>query len=107
YEATLNIQATRPVFNTAYTSPLINYIDKDFKFRYNQFTPIQFDDSRVSGSEPYAANLTATLAFYAYLMLALDYDSFSPNGGADYFKKAQNVVNNAPDAGNKAIAGWK
>lgn len=106
YEGTINIQAVRPVYNSGYNSPLINYIDKDFKFRYNQYTPLQFDDNRVSGSEPLAANLTATLAYYAYLTLGLDYDSFSPNGGTDFLKKAQNVVNNAPEQG-KTIVGWK
>lgn len=106
YEATFNIQATRPVYNSGYTSPLINYIDKDFKFKYNQYTPLQFDDNRVSGNEPYTANLTAMLAFYAYLTLGLDYDSFSPNGGSDLLKKAQNVVNNAPEQ-SKTIVGWK
>jgi len=106
FEATMNIQATRPVYNTGYTSPLINFIDKDFKFRYNQYTPLQFDDNRVAGNEPYAANLTAMIAYYAYLILGLDYDSFALNGGSDFFKKAQNVVNNAPESG-KSITGWK
>jgi hypothetical protein len=106
YEATFSIQAVRPVFNSGYNSPIVNYVDKDFKFRYNQYTPIQFDDNRVSGSEPLTANLTAMLAYYSYLILGLDYDSFAPNGGTDLLKKAQNVVNNAPEQG-KAIVGWK
>lgn len=106
YEATLNIQAVRPVFNSGYNSPIVNYIDKDFKFRYNQYTPLQFDDNRVAGNEALAANLTATLAYYAYLILGLNYDSFAPNGGSEFFKKVQNVVNNAPEQG-KVIVGWK
>jgi hypothetical protein len=106
YEATLNIQAVRPVFNSGYNSPIVNYIDKDLKFRYNQYTPLQFDDNRVGGNEALAANLTATLAYYAYLILGLNYDSFAPNGGSEFFKKAQNVVNNAPEQG-KVIVGWK
>ncbi|MBS1771661.1 MAG: DUF4835 family protein [Bacteroidetes bacterium] len=106
YEATLNIQATRPVYNTGYTSPIINFIDKEFKFKYNQYTQIQYDDNRVSGNDALTANLTATLAFYTYLILGLDYDSFSPNGGTELFKKAQNVVNNAPEY-SKVIYGWK
>jgi hypothetical protein len=106
YEATLNIQATRPVFNSSYTSTLINFIDKDFRFRYSQYTPMQYDDNRVSGNDPLASNLTATLAFYIYVMLGLDYDSFQQDGGTEFFKKAQNIVNNAPEQRN-VIEGWK
>ena len=103
--ATLNIQATRPVYNASYTSNLINYIDKDVVFHYSQFSSMNFDDNQVTGTNPLASNLTAILAYYAYLVLGLDYDSFSPTGGTNFFKKAQNVVTNAPDA--KGIAGWK
>jgi hypothetical protein len=106
FEATINIQATRPVFNTSYNTSLVNFMDREFKFRFNQFTPLQFDDNRVVGNDPFASNLTAVLAYYAYLVIGLDYDSFAPNGGTDYFKKAQNIVNNAPESG-KAINGWK
>jgi len=106
YTATINIQASRPVFNTSYTSPIVNYIDRDLVFQYSQFNPLQFDDNRVSGSNPMEANLTAVLAFYANFILALDYSSFAPNGGMPYFKKAQNIVNNAPEQG-KSIPGWK
>ncbi|HEY1031113.1 MAG TPA: DUF4835 family protein [Flavipsychrobacter sp.] len=106
YEGTINIQASRPVYNSSYTSPTVNFIDREFKFRFNQFTPLQFDDNRVTGNDALTSNLTATLAYYAYLVLALDYDSFSPNGGTEYLKKAQNVVNNAPEQG-KVIIGWK
>jgi hypothetical protein len=73
---------------------------------YNQFTPLQFDDNRVTGSEPIQSNLTAILAYYAYIIVGLDYDSYSLAGGSAYFKKAQNVVNNAPEQG-KSITGWK
>jgi hypothetical protein len=105
YTATLSIQATRPVYNSSYTSPTINTIDKDVVFHYSQFAPLSFDDNRISGSDPLASNLTALLAYYSYLILGLDYDSFSPAGGTNLLKRAQNVVNNAPeDAG---IKGWK
>lgn len=106
YTATLNIQSSRPVYNSSYTSPTINFIDRDVVFKYAQFTPLQFDDNRVTGNDALSSNLTAVLAYYAYLVLGLDYDSFAPNGGAAYFKKAQNVVNNAPEQGNN-IPGWK
>jgi len=105
YTATLTIQSSRPVFNSSYTSPLINFVDKDVVFRYSQFTPFQFDDNRVVGNDPLASNITAIIAYYAYLVLGLDYDSFSPNGGSAFFKRAQNVVNNAPE--DKGISGWK
>lgn len=106
FQATLNIQASRPVFNASYTSSIVNHIDKEFVFRFNQFTPLQFDDNRITGNDPLASNLTATLAYYAYLVLGLDYESFSLNGGSDFFKRAQNVVNNAPESG-KTIIGWR
>ena len=105
YTATFSIQATRPVHNSGYTTPLINYLDRDFVFHYSQFTQLQFDDNRITGPDPLASNLTAMLAYYAYMVLALDYDSFAPNGGNAMFKKAQNVVNNAPEQGS--IHGWK
>jgi hypothetical protein len=105
YTATLNIQATRPVYNASYTTPLINTIDRDLVFRYSQFNTLTFDDNRITGPDPLASNLTATLAYYCYLILGLDYDSFSPSGGTAMFKKAQNVVNNAPEEGG--IKGWK
>lgn len=106
YSGTINIQASRPVYNASYTSPLVNYIDRDVVFHYSQFTPLQFDDNRVAGNDPMAANLTAILAFYTYIILGLDYDSFSPKGGTDFLNKALNVVNNAPEEG-KSIPGWK
>ncbi len=105
WTATLSVQATRPVFNSGYTTPILNTVDRDFVFHYTQFNPLTFDDNRISGPDPLASNLTAVLAYYAYLILALDYDSFSPNGGTALLKRAQNVVTNAPeDAG---IKGWK
>lgn len=106
YTATLSIQATRPVYNSGYTSPLINYMDRDVTFQYSQFTQLQFDDNRVTGPNPMQSNLTAILAYYAYLVIGLNYDSFAPNGGNNMLKKAQNIVNNAPEQGT-AIHGWK
>ena len=105
FTATLSIQATRPAYNSSYTSPTINTIDKDVVFHYSQFNTLSFDDNRVSGPDPLASNLSAVLAYYSYLILGLDYDSFSPAGGTALFKRAQNVVNNAPEDGG--IKGWK
>lgn len=106
YTATLSIQATRPVYNSGYTSPLINYMDRDITFQLTQYNQLQFDDNRVTGPNPLQSNLTAILAYYAYLVIALDYDSFSPSGGNNMLKKAQNIVNNAPEQGT-SIHGWK
>lgn len=105
YSAVMNIQSTRPVFNTGYNSSMINFIDRDVNFKFNQFSPITFDDNRVSGNDALSDNLSAVLAYYVYMIIGLDYDSYSMNGGNVYFKKAQNVVNNAPE--NKSISGWK
>ena len=105
YKATLTVQAARPVYNTSYISPLINFQDNDFTFRYVEFQPMEFSDNRVGGAEPLASNLTAVMAYYVNLILALDYDSFSPRGGDPYFQKAINIVNSAPDG--RGITGWK
>lgn len=106
YEGTMNISASRPVYNTNYNSPLVQYVDRDFRFRYSPFIPIQFDENRVSGTDALASNLPAILAYYAYLILGLDYESFAPEGGLPYFKKAQYIVQNAPEQGS-SIPGWK
>lgn len=106
YRATLNIQSSRPVFNSGYNSPMVNFVDRDIYFRFDESQNLQFDDSRVAGSDASAANLPAIFAYYAYIIIGMDYDSFSPKGGDDYFKKALNVVNNAPEE-SKAIKGWK
>lgn len=106
YEATMNIQATRPVYNTGFNTSLINYIDREANFKFNQFSPLVFDDNRVgSTGEGITDNLGCILAYYVYMVLGLDYDSFSMNGGNQYYKKAQNIVNNAPDG--KGVRGWK
>lgn len=105
YRANLTVQATRPVYNTNYTSTLFNFQDNNVVFKYAEFQSLEFSDTRVAGSDPMAANLTAILAYYVDVILGLDYDSFSPRGGDPFFKKALNIVNNAPDG--KDIAGWK
>jgi hypothetical protein len=105
YKASLTVQAARPVYNTTYESPTINLQDNDFVFRYAEFQPVEFSETRVQGNDPLAANITATLAYYANLIIGIDYDSFSPRGGDPYFQKALNIVNNAPEA--RDISGWK
>lgn len=105
YSAQLTIQAARPVFNSSYQSPLINFKDESIVFKYVEFQQLEFNDNRVSGSDPLVSNLTAVFAYYANLVLAFDYSSFSLKGGVPYFQKAQNIVNNAPDG--RGITGWK
>lgn len=104
YGASLTIQAGRPVYNTSYNSPLINWQDNDVSFRYVEFQPVEYSDSRVSGSDGLASNLTAVFAYYINVILGLDYDSFSPAGGDKFFKKALFIVNNAPQG--RTITGW-
>lgn len=105
YGASLTIQAGRPVYNSAYVSPILNYQDNDVAFKYIEFQQVEFNENNVMGTDPLASNLTAIFAYYVYMILGLDYDSFSPRGGDQYFKKAQNIVTNAPDGRN--ITGWK
>lgn len=105
YSASLTIQAARPVFNTAYLSPIINFQDEDVTFKYIEFQQLEFNENRVSGTDPLASNLTAVFAYYANIIIGFDYDSFSPRGGDAYFLKAQNIVNNAPEG--RSISGWK
>lgn len=102
FRGNIQIQARRPVYKTSYNSPLFNHQDNDLSFRYLQDQVLEYDESNISSS----TNLTAILAFYAYIILALDYDSFSKDGGTPYFVKAQTIVNNAqaiPERGWKAF----
>lgn len=105
YKAKLTVQAARPVYNTSYDSPLINYIDDDIVFRYQEFQPIEFNENRIQGNDPVAANLTAVIAYYVYIIMGFDYNTFSLRGGDAYFQKAWNIVNNAPES--RDITGWK
>ncbi len=105
YNASLTVQAARPVFNTSYLSPIINFKDDNVIFKYVEFQNLEFNENRVSGSDALVSNLTAIMAYYAYMVIAFDYASFSPRGGDPYFAKAQNIVNNAPDG--RGISGWK
>lgn len=105
YNASLTVQAARPVFNTSYLSPIINFKDDNVIFKYVEFQVMEFNDNRVSGSDALVSNLTAVIAYYVNIILAFDYDSYSLRGGDTYFQKAQNIVNNAPDG--RGISGWK
>ena len=105
FDAKLSVISNRPVYNANYTSSLLNMQDASFTFKYQLSQPIEFNENRVQGADALEANLTATLAYYVYVILGLDYDSFSLKGGAPYFSKALNVVYNAPEG--SGITGWK
>jgi hypothetical protein len=105
FKGKLTVQAARPIFNTTYDSPIINFIDDNVTFRYVEFQPVEFNENRVQGNDPVAANLAAIFAYYVDIILGFDYDSFSQRGGDTYFQKASNIVNSAPEG--KDITGWK
>lgn len=92
------IQANRPVYNSSYTSTLYNNTDNDFGFEYAQFDQLQFNEEQIDNQ------LTALIAYYAYLIIGLDLDSFSPMGGEDILQRCLNLANNAQ---NLNFPGWK
>ena len=98
FKGTLSIQASRPVFNTNYTTTILNFIDNDIHFKYVEFSPLEFD------LNSHTSNLTSILGFYAYFILGLDYDTFSLQGGSPYFSNAERIVLNAQNAPE---SGWK
>lgn len=105
YRAKLTVQAARPIYSSTYDSPIINFIDDEVVFRYQEFQPIEFNENRVQGNDPAAANLPAVLAYYVNIILGFDYGSFSLRGGDEFFKKAWNIVSNAPES--RDISGWR
>ncbi|HNQ62047.1 MAG TPA: DUF4835 family protein [Bacteroidia bacterium] len=98
FKANIQIQSRRPVYQSSFYAPLFNHQDNDFSFKYIQDQVLELDEADIT------SNLTAVLAYYAYLIIGLDYDSFSPEGGTPYFVKAQNIVNNST---RLAERGWK
>ena len=92
------IQANRPVYNSAYTTTLYNNKDGDFNFDFVQFDQLNYNDEVVDNQ------LTALLAYYAYLIIGLDLDSFAPMGGTEVLQRCMNLANNAQDLG---FTGWK
>lgn len=98
FRGTIQINARRPVYNTTYNTTMLNFVDNSFQFRYVEFIPLEFDPSI------HRSNLTSVLAYYAYIILGFDYDSFSPMGGTEYFEMAERIVSNAQNA---PVPGWK
>ena len=98
FDATATIQSSRPVFNSNFNTVLLNIIDKNFNFTYEEHQPLLYNENA------FLNNITSLLAYYVYIVLGYDYDSFSKNGGDPYFNKAQEVLNNAQSSG---FPGWK
>lgn len=98
FKADLNIQLRRPVYNSSYTTTMLNMQEQDYYFKYQDGTPLQFEENT------YYDNLTSTIGFYLYYFLAIDADSFSPSGGTAYFRTCQNIVTAAQKSAQK---GWK
>ncbi len=98
FRGTIQVQLIRPVFDSSYETTILNIKDNDFRCRYVEFQPLEFNET--SNRE----NLTNILAFYAYVILGYSYDSFSLEGGTPYFEKAQSIVNNSQ---NLPVKGWK
>lgn len=98
FRGTIQIQLRRPVFNTTYNSTMLNFIDNSFQFRYVEFQPLEFDPGT------HRSNLVSVLAYYAYIILGVDYDSFSSLGGSEFYQIAEKIVSNAQNAPEQ---GWK
>ena len=97
FVASIQVQSARPVFNSTYTSPVFNYNDKDFSFRYVEFENLIFNPNS------YDSNLVSVIAFYSYMIMGMDADTFSLKGGDQYYDLAQNVAILAQGGGTK---GW-
>ena len=97
FEATIQVQSSRPIFNSSFSSPLININDKDFNFQYIEYQNLFFSPNS------YDSNLISTIAFYSYVILGVDAESFSLDSGTNYFQSAQEIVNLAAATGGK---GW-
>ncbi len=98
YSGSLQVQSTRPAFNSSYNSTLLNFLDENVTFSYSRNALLVYAPNQ------YRDNLTSILAFYAYFIIGMDYDSFSLKGGTPYFNEAQQIVSLAQSSG---ATGWK
>lgn len=98
FEGTLQVQAIRPVYNSSYTTTLLNFRDTNIDFTYTENEPLVYNEMNME------SQLTAIINFYVYLILAIDFDSFSPHGGDPYFEKLQAIVHQAQSSGE---SGWR
>lgn len=97
FVATIQVQSSRPIYNSTYSSPILNYNDKEFSFTYTAFESLNFSPT------VFESNLVSVLSFYSYIILGLDADSFVPMSGKPYLEIAQNIANSAQQSGYK---GW-
>ncbi len=97
FKGTLQIQSSRPVFNTSYETPVFNYKDNQFNFEYIEFQPLIFNEN------VYESNLVSVISYYVYIILGLDADTFSLEGGTDYYRVAQKIVTQAQGSNS---TGW-
>lgn len=97
FEASIQIQSSRPVYNTSYESPVFNYKDDAFNFIYQEFQPLVYNEN------VFESNLIAVVSYYVYIILGLDADTFSLEGGDEFYRKAQNIVTQAQGSNT---AGW-
>lgn len=97
FTADINIALRRPIYKTSYNSPLFNYVDRKFSFEYMDGQTLDFNPNS------YVSNLTSTIGYYVYLMLGLDFDSFSPLGGTPFFAICEQIASNVPQNGDE---GW-
>ncbi|OIQ16345.1 DUF4835 family protein [Lacinutrix sp. MedPE-SW] len=98
YNATIQVQSSRPVYGSSYTTPIYNINDKDFNFNYVEFQNLIYNETQ------YESNLVSVIAFHIYMVLGLDAESFALEGGETYFKQAQRIVNYSQRDNN---TGWK
>lgn len=98
FSGNMTVSSRRPVYNSSYNTTMFQFKDNDVRFRYLENEPLEFDINQ------FESNLTSILAYYAYIVIGIDFDSFSPMGGTPYFQMAQQVVSNAQNARG---AGWK
>lgn len=97
FTGTIQVQSSRLIYNSTYSSPVLNYNDKDFNFRYIEYEPLLFNPST------FDSNLVSVISFYSYLILAMDADTFQMTGGNPYLETAQNIASVAQQGGSK---GW-
>lgn len=98
FSGKIQISSSRPVYNTSYLTPVLNHMDNNFQFKYVEFEPLDFNENSFS------SNLTAVIAYYCYIIIGMDYDTFGPSAGTPYFQKAEKIVNSAQAAQEP---GWK
>jgi hypothetical protein len=98
FNASVQIQSARPIYNSTYSSLVFNFADRDWEFEYIESLPLEYNDNA------FTSNLTSMLAFYAYMVIGVDYDTFSELGGTPYFQRAQQVVIAAQ---NSNRTGWQ